>query len=223
MIGRSNEMCPCTPAEGVHLPSWNATAGRRWNLFITDLRRLFGKDIKVQYFKAAEVQKRGAIHYHVLLRFLTPCTLKASQLRSIAIHHGFGHEIQWDHLEGEQGKAKVSAYVSKYVSKAADQRGEVPWVDLETGERKVGKTWRTWTASRAYGSSMKDLRQQRREYAIARAEELRSALTDPTASPPSGGQPGGGRGAEGDPLDSYCLSYAPSGSPPPKDLPKLPW
>jgi len=222
-IGRSNEVCPCTPAEGINLHEWNSTASRAFNLFMTDLRRHFGQDVQVQYFKAAEVQKRGAIHFHLLLRFERPRHLKATEVRALAIHHGFGHSIQWDHLEGEDGQAKVSAYVAKYVAKAADQRAEVPWVDLETGEVITGARYRTWTASRQYGDTMKDIRHRRREYAAARRAEFGSLETDPPASAPFGGQPGGGRDAEGGPLDSYCLSYAPSASPPPTNLPKVPW
>lgn len=62
---KSGRVCPCTAPEGVNLAEWNATAGARFNRVIQYLRRELGD---VQYAKAAEVQKRGALHFHVLVR-----------------------------------------------------------------------------------------------------------------------------------------------------------
>ena len=57
--------CPCTGPGGTNLAEWNATAGKRFNKAVTYLRRRYGD---VQYARAAEVQKRGALHFHVLVR-----------------------------------------------------------------------------------------------------------------------------------------------------------
>ena len=59
------KVCACTPPDGVNLPEWNATAGARFNDFITYLRRRYGD---IQYARAAECQCRGALHFHVLIR-----------------------------------------------------------------------------------------------------------------------------------------------------------
>ena len=58
-------VCDCTPPDGVNLAEWNATAGGRFNDLMTYLRRRYGD---IQYARAAEVQERGALHFHVLLR-----------------------------------------------------------------------------------------------------------------------------------------------------------
>lgn len=64
--------CPCTPPGGVHLAEWNGTSGARFNHLVTYLRRSYGD---LQYARAAEVQKRGALHFHVLLRTDRPRAL----------------------------------------------------------------------------------------------------------------------------------------------------
>ena len=62
---KDGRFCACTAEGGVTLAEWNASAGGRFNDFMTYLRRLLGD---VQYARAAEVQGRGALHFHVLLR-----------------------------------------------------------------------------------------------------------------------------------------------------------
>lgn len=57
--------CRCTPEGGVNPAEWNGTAGMRFNRFMQDLRRRLGD---VQYAKAAEVQRRHLLHFHVLIR-----------------------------------------------------------------------------------------------------------------------------------------------------------
>lgn len=61
----NGEVCPCTPEGGIDIGAWNASACKGFNVFMTYLRRSYGP---VQYCKAAEVQQRGALHFHVILR-----------------------------------------------------------------------------------------------------------------------------------------------------------
>jgi hypothetical protein len=181
----SGQLCPCTPRGGVDLPAWNADAGRRWNRFVTELRREYGETV---YFKATEVQRRGALHLHVLIRFdAAPFDragrpLSVASVRRMAVKHGFGHSVD---LQGIA--AGHAAYVAKYVAKAADARGDVPWRgtklqrgkpvvtadgellgyvfpngDLEDRTRRRWPSWspsyKTWTASRTWGESMAAVR-----------------------------------------------------------------
>ena len=94
----SGERCPCTPPEGVDLASWNASVGKRWNWFVTDLRREPG--VELEYFKATEVQRRGALHLHVPMRFRRPCRVSKRRLRELAMRWGFGHEINLVEMRG---------------------------------------------------------------------------------------------------------------------------
>jgi hypothetical protein len=140
---------------------------------------LYGLDL--EYFKAAEVQRRGALHYHVLLRREHGGVLAVSTgaLRRLALRHGFGHSVDVQHVQ--PGHA---AYVAKYVGKAADARPDVPWcgkrwtggawVRKDTGEicsrprREVASyapTYRTWTASRRWGDSMASIKACQAHYA----------------------------------------------------------
>lgn len=170
--------CRCVGASSSRRPSedlaaWNASAGARWNRLMQDVRRLLGP--RVQFFKGCEVQRRGALHYHVLLRDPSgsPLALSTGQLRKLAIKHGFGHSVDVQRLQ--KGHAH---YAAKYASKASDDRQEVPWrgwarcerVDKFTGEVKVSKRWvttgtyRTWTASREWGRTMKEIRADQAHY-----------------------------------------------------------
>jgi hypothetical protein len=75
------------------------------------------------------------------------------------------------------GDLRAAGYVAKYVSKATDQRGEVPWdtVDSHTGEVVAvpEARYRTWSASRGWGMTMKALREALRLAAQRRAAHLR--------------------------------------------------
>lgn len=165
-------MCRCTGAGASRRPvadlaSWNASAGWRWNRLVRDLRRELG--IEVRYFKATEVQRRGALHFHAMLRHPEGgvLALHVAQLRRLAIKWGFGHEVDVQAVEGRH-----AGYVAKYASKASDERQAVPWagrrrwerVDRQTGEVRKGwspaftPTYRTWSASSCWGRSMSEIR-----------------------------------------------------------------
>jgi hypothetical protein len=106
---------------------------------------------------------------------------------------GFGCVLDLDPIQ--PGDLRSAAYVSKYVSKATDARDEVPWVeefvDTVTGEvfsRHVEARYRTWSASRQWGPTMKVLRQAVRDAARARAARLASLPVVPGTDAPDGEQ-----------------------------------
>jgi hypothetical protein len=130
-------VCRCTPEGGTDLAEWNATASTRWNRFVQELSRFVGADVvtydaqgkrhRVQglsYFRGAEVQRRGALHYHVLLRRRdgAPLAIRTRDFRRIAVSHGFGHSVDVQAMQPDH-----AAYVAKYVAKSANDRREVPW------------------------------------------------------------------------------------------------
>lgn len=129
--------CRCTPEGGVDLATWNASAGARFNRLIQALSRFLNADVitvdenghrRVEcgliYFKGAEVQRRGALHFHIMLvrRDGAPLAIRLSDLRRIAVEHGFGHSVDAQPLTGRH-----AVYVAKYVSKSANERRSVPW------------------------------------------------------------------------------------------------
>lgn len=164
-------VCECTPDGGTDIAKWNAESAKRFNRFMQEVRRVYGKD--VEYFKGAEVQKRGALHFHLIVRRRNggPLALNVGHLRTLAIHYGFGHSIDIQKYD-----VKHSRYVAKYVAKSSNERGSVPWdgvrrrvwedANLNTGEseRRVtlvesrSPSYRTWTASRCWGDPMKLVR-----------------------------------------------------------------
>lgn len=145
------------------------------------------------YFKAAEVQRRGALHFHVMVKRLdgAPGRLSTSLLRRVAVAHGFGHSVDVQRLE--PGHAQ---YVAKYVAKAADERQDVPWaaqgyerpvnpahrVHRPSGEvmdRRTGEllgpavpalvtqaSYRTWSKARSWGRSMREVREDQQHHVL---------------------------------------------------------
>lgn len=164
----SGDVCPCTPIGGTNLAAWNATAGQRWTHLLLYLRRRYGDGL--QYGKGHELQKRGAIHYHVLIRVpaKTAATMlrEKKKIRAMAIERGFGHEVDLVATRSEG----AGVYAAKYVSKACDQRDSMPWMDLTTGEILDGAPrFRPWSTSRRWGSTMKQQRASERLWAMLHA------------------------------------------------------
>lgn len=210
--------CRCTPPGGVEMGAWNAGAGARFNRLMRDLRRLPGLE-SLEYFKAAEVQKRGALHFHVLVRLGEGGVLALSleQLRELALKHGFGHEVDVQPVD-----PKHVRYVAKYVAKAADQRPSVPWRRLrhkrvrlvdQHGEIVVDRvdtwtdrhaTYRTWSGSRRWGLAMRQIVADQAHYAA-------TVLALPAWGPPP--VPGGeGRSPHPAPDPPPCATDDGSGS-----------
>ena len=181
---RSGTICPCTPAGGTDLGTWNAGHSARWNHLRTNLARDYDG---MQYLRAVEVQLRGALHDHAIL--WSPIPLGLEHVRSRAIAAGFGHSV--DLAPIVPGSRKAAYYVAKYVTKACDSREQVPWtvdkLDRETGElvavQLESAPFRTWSSSRAWGITMKAVRAAVRA-SITRAPEPPAPDPAPPAVPP---------------------------------------
>lgn len=166
--------CPCTPAGGTDLRAWNVGLTPRSNRLIEAIRRgeasplVKGRrqSVPLEYFQARELQKRGALHCHIPLVRSDgkPLHLDKRLLRQLAMRHGFGHAMTFKPFTGG-----LANYCAKYVSKAADQRLYVPWLP-ECRNRRREATYRTWTRSRGYGKSMREVRQELCERVRAREE-----------------------------------------------------
>lgn len=162
------QRCPCTAGTGlsdeVDLARWNGQMVHRWNRLHQALQRRLG--VRIDYFRAVETQRRGALHLHVLVRVSVPVRIRESMLRAEAMRHGYGHSVDVAKVDGE----RAAGYVAKYVTKAADERGLVPYVHRVTGEFGPGR-WRAWVASRRWGESMATVRGAQRAWAQARRAE----------------------------------------------------
>jgi hypothetical protein len=192
----SGDVCPCTPVEGINLAEWHANVGQRWSWFMTALRRVVGE---AQYCKATEVQDRGAVHFHALVR--TEGQLSERVVRELAIGYGFGHAVDVQLLTGCKGAQKIAWYCAKYASKAADDRHDVDTLDHRTGEIIRGMPrLRVWTASRGWGLTMLALKASQARWARTEAER--------SEAPASPARPVDAAG--GDPLDHNTQSYADS-------------
>src|SRR5450759_171399 len=191
---RPREQCSCADGMVGGLGSWNASAGKRWNVLRGALGRLYPG---AEFFRAVEPQERGALHLHVIVWSPIPLVLK--DVQACALSAGFGCVI--DYEPAAVGDTRQAAYVSKYCTKATDQRGDVPWdvVDVETGEVLAVKDarYRTWSSSRGWGMTMKVVEQGIRDKACKRAVAVRESATAATVfagqrvSPNGGDEPGG--------------------------------
>lgn len=223
-------VCACTPPGGVSVAGWNYRSGERFNRFMQDLRRRYGN---VQYARAAEIQGRGAIHFHILFRSCGYRGLSAQEaalasgdpdapIRLLAMKHGFGHEVDLQMVEGDW----AAGYCAKYVSKSCDSREGVPWMalDPDSGElievRGHGR-FRTWTSSRRWGSTMAEVKRAQAAW----------VLGEPTGSQPEHGAPWGGAQAgaggtlgppQAGPLDLRTGSYTTDEGPPARVTPTEP-
>lgn len=72
------QICECTPAGGVEPAFWNAAARGNWNRFMQYFRRYYGQ---TEYACAVEVQKRGLLHFHALVRL-------TGHNQRLALHYG---------------------------------------------------------------------------------------------------------------------------------------
>ena len=173
----SGDLCRCTPEGGVRLSEWNPSAAGRWNVLRGRIKRAVPG---LEYLRAVEVQKRGALHLHVIV--WAPVQLDRALLRRWAIDAGFGHEL--DLAPIVPGSRKHAYYVAKYVTKACDSRDLVPWsadvVDEDTGEirrQMVDGRYRTWSSSRGWGLTMRQIKdlcaaQRRRRLAVLEDQVL---------------------------------------------------
>jgi hypothetical protein len=189
-------ICGCESVwQGMERGDWNRHESANWNRLRTSLSRLV--EGSLTYIGSVEVQDgsrradgrgRGMLHRHVVLHVDRP--LVAAEVGALALAAGYGcvHDLQVV-LSAE----KVAWYISKYVMKSAGDRGDVPWraevIDRETGEVRVMETtptFRTWSAARSWGFTLRGLRDIARAQAAARArylEELAELLATPAEGP----------------------------------------
>lgn len=166
-------VCACGAAMVGGLGSWNSSAGKRWNVLRGALMRLYPG---AEFFRAVEPQERGALHLHVI--WWSPIPLVLNDVQPLAVAAGFGCVIHY--RLAPAGDTGAAAYVSKYVTKATDQRQDVPWdvVDTQTGEVEAVKDarYRTWSSSQGWGMTMRIVEAGIRDAARARAARLRRSL-----------------------------------------------
>lgn len=170
------------------LAEWNASLTKRMNRFLEAMRRgeaspMVGgrrRPVAFDYLQGRELQERGALHVHAVLipRGRAPLQFDRKALRELAMRHGFGHELKLERIGtsrhgGSKAKSpgRVAGYVSKYVSKAANERGKAPWASLP---RRRQAPYRTWTRSRGWPRSMKEVRDEQRRWARVAAGGRRS-------------------------------------------------
>jgi hypothetical protein len=160
--------------------AWNADAATCWNRLRTGLARESGG---LRFFRAAEVQKRGLLHYHVIVKWAKPVPLH--RIHALATDAGFGCVIDLRPID--PGSTWSQHYVSKYVTKSCDDRDEVRWerldyarVDRETGEIPITTTptFRTWSCSRDWGLTMAEIVAAARRAAVLRPEAAESLGED---------------------------------------------
>jgi hypothetical protein len=174
----SRPRCGCH--EGLNLGRWNAGASKSWNRLRTALRRTHD----LEYLRAVEVQKRGALHLHVIV--WSPDPLDVLAVQALAMAAGFGCVL--DLAPIVPGSKRHAYYVAKYVTKACDSRDDVPWtvdtVDEDTGEARqlhTVATYRAWSSSQEWGLTMKAIKAVC-SAAARRAAEARRALENPANS-----------------------------------------
>ena len=179
------------------LARWHDGLGQRWSWFVTELRRLLGCD--VQFFKTWELQRRGALHTHSMLRVDGPVTERRfrAAVRLAASRWGFGRQVDCKtvDLSDSLNAARAAGYCAKYAAKSADDLPAVDRLDVHTGElRPVGL--RSWSASRRWGDTMATVRQRRCQWAATAGTAAGGTAVTP---------PGGAGGAA---LDPYQGIYA---------------
>lgn len=176
---------------------WNGEAPRRFNDWMTDLRRVL--DVDVQYSGAWETQVRGMLHRHVLV-YCAGVTVQRfyDEAKRIAQRVGFGRQFEADPISGMDARevAMTCGYVASYVTKCGDELATC--ISPRTGEILQG-SYRRWSCSRRWGVTMKQVRQERVQWATERygADRGGGGARDEHAAP-------GGAAA----LDSEQESYA---------------
>lgn len=181
-----HKLCRCTPVGGVDLADWNTACGKRWNTFRTRLKKAYPS---IEFFRGVEVQKRGALHLHVMIWCADDLMPALNWIKGAAMDVGFGHST--DLRPCAPGSRREAAYCAKYVTKSNGHRDRCPWrqyvehPNRETGEILSGysgrATYRTWSASRGYGVKMRDVKATDAAHARVKAE-IEAALTDALVS-----------------------------------------
>jgi hypothetical protein len=170
------------------LAAWNASASAAWNR----LRLALSRVTDLEYFRAVEVQRRGALHLHVIVWSADP--LAVAEVQALALAAGFGCVLDLSPIRPEHAR-----YVAKYATKGSDSRDSVPWarvvqvLDDDTGELldlvNRDPSFRTWSSSRSWGVTVKAVRAAQRAHVamshVARPADAGSTDTqEPATDPP---------------------------------------
>ena len=149
---------------------WNAQEAKCWNR----LRTAWARRQDVTFIGSVETQVRGMLHRHVVV--FTDGHVGHEDLQALALAAGYGCVLDVQELTTAK---EVARYVAKYVTKSSADRPNVPWVatvvDEATGEVRdmhTRATYRTWSSSRDWGVTMKQLRAVAAAQAQARARHL---------------------------------------------------
>lgn len=151
---------------------WNAQESACWNRLRTALTR----DREVIFAGAVETQRRGMLHRHVLV--FVDQALTFAEVQGLAVAAGYGCVVDVEPVRSTQ---KAARYISKYVTKAAQDRTVVPWerLDLDTGEVEGKRpTYRLWSSSRRWGVTMREIKSTQAAQARARAGYLRELVAE---------------------------------------------
>jgi hypothetical protein len=185
---RHRPACSCWD-HGLTMGQWNRQESACWNRLRTALVRLVGT---LAYAGAVEVQERGALHRHVVLR--TPTPLTPAEVQGLALAAGYGCVLDLQQIGSAAGMGR---YLSKYVTKG-DDRENAPWeavkVNTATGEitLSTSPTYRVRSQSQTWGCTMRDVRSIASAQARARARylrELEDLLEHPNSRPALGSAP----------------------------------
>lgn len=157
---------------------WNYSMPQNWSWFVTYLRRELAKyGLSLEFFKTIETQERGVLHIHALVRLDGVMSRRrfAAMVKTCAIQWGFGRVLNVQHIDPLDGltMARKAGYCASYVTKSADAPADsfvmTEGVDPDTGEGVVEPShrgYRPWSASRAWGDSMRSIRSRRRDWAV---------------------------------------------------------
>lgn len=156
-------------SDATALARWHATVGQRWSWFITELRRELG--VEVEFFKTWELQARGAMHAHSMMRTVGVCSdarFRAA-VKMAASRWGFGTQVdvQPFSLSDSLQAARKAGYCAKYASKGADALPAVRRIDSNGVITNGG--YRSWSASRRWGDTMTAIKLRRCQWATVRA------------------------------------------------------
>lgn len=110
---------------------FNAGASDAWHRFTTYLRRAWGRQYPgLEFWRVAELQQRGHVHFHVVLRgarFLPITNKTGTGLRDLAVQAGFGPFVGVRRPRDYPGGVRsLGFYFGKYLLKSyASLRGGV--------------------------------------------------------------------------------------------------
>jgi len=141
----------------------NAKALKQYDDLCESIKKKYGREVK--FIKVAERQKRGAIHFHVLILGLPLGSRpdKIKFLRSKIKAYGFGKQSVIKSSDSKSDLRKVVAYCTKYLTKSTDR---CLTVNLKTGEIRAGGYWRI-SMSRGISDSVAQIKSDRRERYLA--------------------------------------------------------